>query len=374
MADTQRGLIFIRLVQQAGFPGDGGNAQGVFKQKAIDKFTQSAQGIELPTPTSDGSIVEAGRCSDTTDKKENAKMTINRRRFLTGSTAAVAGAGLACAATAAEVTLPQPPIEAVLKISSQLGVVPGKELPEKLAWMEHAGFDAVEPHGDVVGKGQEFLAALRNTKLKVSAVCWGSAKGALVSREAAQRTKAIEQFKRAIDTAAELKSTGVIHAPVFKWETDRTNQEIREILVDTLPALGEYAAQAGTRVLLEPLNRNEAFFLRQIADGAAICRDCNNPGVCLMADFYHMGIEETSCLGAMLSGGAYLHHIHLASKTRVLPGQDRGEDEPRYVDGFRGLKLIGYQDYCSFECGCRGGREEEIPKSIAFLRECWAKA
>lgn len=301
-------------------------------------------------------------------------MTMNRRGFLAGSTAAVAGAGLVGAAKAAEVTLPQPSSEAVLKLSSQLGLIPAKELPEKLAWMEQAGFDAVEPHGNVVGNEQEFLAALRNTKLKVSALCWGSAKGALVSREAAQRTAAVEQFKRAIDTAAELKSTGVVHAPVFKWETDRTNQEIREILVDTLPAIGEYAVRAGTRVLLEPLNRNEAFFLRQVADGAAICRDCNNPGICLMADFYHMAIEETSCLGALLSGGAYLHHVHLASKTRVLPGQDREEDEPRYLDGFRGLKLIGYRDYCSFECGCRGNREEEIPKSMTFLRECWAKA
>ena len=301
-------------------------------------------------------------------------MNMNRRGFLAGSTAAVAGVGLTCAAKAAEVTLPQPPSEAVLKFSSQLGVIPGNELAAKLAWMEQAGFDAVEPHGDVVGKAKEFLAALRNTKLKVSALCWGSAKGALVSKEAAKRAEAIEQFKRAIDTAAELRSTGVVHAPVFKWETDRTNQEIREILVDILPAIGEYAVQAGTRVLLEPLNRNEAFFLRQIADGAAICRDCDNPGICLMADFYHMGIEETSCLGALLSGGSYLHHIHLASKTRVLPGQDREEDQPRYVDGFRGLKLIGYQDYCSYECGCRGDNEEEIPKSMAFLRDCWAKA
>ena len=57
----------------------------------------------------------------------------------------------------------------------------------------------------------------------------------------------------------------------------------------------------------------------------------------------------------------------------MLPGQDREEDEPRYLDGFRGLKLIGYQNDCSFECGCRGNREEEIPKSMTFLRACWAK-
>ena len=78
-----------------------------------------------------------------------------------------------------------------------------------------------------------------------------------------------------------------------------------------------------------------------------------------MGDFYHMFIEETSDLGAFISGGAYLHHVHLASRIRVLPGQD----DRQFVDGFRGLKLIGYQDFCSFECGCRGDREVEIPKS-----------
>ncbi len=42
-ADTQRGLIFIWLVQHAGFPGEGGKAQGVFRQAAIDTFTASSQ-------------------------------------------------------------------------------------------------------------------------------------------------------------------------------------------------------------------------------------------------------------------------------------------------------------------------------------------
>ncbi len=186
----------------------------------------------------------------------------NRRRFLAGSMAAVAGTSIAGTTQAGEVTLPRPAKEAVLKFSSQLGVIPGKELPEKLAWMEKAGFDAVEPHGNVVGNAKEFLSALRNTKLKVSALCWGSVTGTMVSRDAAQRADAVEQFKRAIDTAAELNCNGVIHVPAFKHETDRSNQEIREIVVDTYPAIGEYAVQAGTRVLLEPLNRNEAFFLR----------------------------------------------------------------------------------------------------------------
>jgi CubicO group peptidase (beta-lactamase class C family) len=42
-ADTQRGLFFIWLVQHAGFPGEGGKAQGVFQQTAIDTFVRSTQ-------------------------------------------------------------------------------------------------------------------------------------------------------------------------------------------------------------------------------------------------------------------------------------------------------------------------------------------
>jgi sugar phosphate isomerase/epimerase len=62
--------------------------------------------------------------------------------------------------------------------------------------------------------------------------------------------------------------------------------------------------------------------------------------------------------------------VHLASVKRKLPGQD----ERDYTNGFKGLKMIGYQDYCSLECGVIGDREVEIPKSVKFLREQWKKA
>ena len=121
--------------------------------------------------------------------------------------------------------------------------------------------------------------------------------------------------------------------------------------------------KVGSRVMLEPLNRKEAFFLRLLADAASICRDCKSDGIRMMGDFYHMGIEETSDLGAFISAGGYLHHVHLASRTRKLPGQD----DRSFIDGFRGLKWIGFQDYCSFECGVNGDKNVEIPKSLAFL-------
>jgi sugar phosphate isomerase/epimerase len=297
-------------------------------------------------------------------------MHIDRRGFLTGGTAAVAAAGLAIPSAGGAQDLPAPKGKAVLKLSSQLGVIPGDSLDEKLAKMQAWGFDAVEPHGDVVGNERSFLQALAKTDLKVSAICWGSRGGALVSEDAARRKEGVDALKRALESAAELNSTGVIFVPAFNHETTRTNQEIRQLLVDEFPAIGEFALSVNSRVLLEPLNRNEAFFLRQLADAASICRDINSAGVRMMGDFYHMYIEETSDLGAFISAGDYLHHVHLASRIRVLPGQD----ERSFVDGFRGLKFVGFQDYCSLECGAQGDRDVEIPKSLALLREQWSQA
>ena len=99
--------------------------------------------------------------------------------------------------------------------------------------------------------------------------------------------------------------------------------------------------------MMEPLNRNEAFFLRQVADAASIARDCKNPCVCLMGDFYHMFIEETSDLGAFISGGPRVHNVHLASRTRVLPGQDERQFVERLpraeVDRLPGLLQLRVQ-------------------------------
>jgi len=301
-------------------------------------------------------------------------MSVTRREFLTtgavvaASTAVFPSLAFLPATTLADEAKAKP--TAALKLSCQVWLIPGKDLQEKLALMEKWGFDAVELGGDIVGNEKKYENAVKNTMLKVRAICGGSPNGELVSEDAGKRTNAIEVLKRLVTSAGAVASTGAIFVPAFNGETKLGNQEIRKILVDTLPAIGEHALKAGTRLLLEPLNRQEAFFLRQVADAASIARDCKSPGICVMGDFYHMFIEETSDMGAFISGGSRVHHVHLASRIRVLPGQD----ERQFVDGFRGLKFIGYQDYCSFECRVRGDPQVEIPKSMAFLRKQWAKA
>jgi len=295
-------------------------------------------------------------------------MSVNRRGFLKGT--ALAGAGLMAAGAAGQAQGQER--KAVLNLSSQEGRIPGDSLEQKLQRMAEWGFDGIEfGGGGLADRVESIKKALAGTDLKASAICAGYS-GVPISENEATRREFVESSKPLLDAAGAISSTGMIVVPAFNGQTKLGNQEARPILIDILREVGANAEKAGTRVLLEPLNRGEAFFLRQLADAAAICRDVDHPAVCMMGDFYHMHIEETSDMGAFISAGKYLHHVHLATRSpnRALPGQDNDD----YRDGFRGLKMIGYQDYCSLECGCKGDPMVEVPKSAEYLRRQWEEA
>jgi sugar phosphate isomerase/epimerase len=292
-------------------------------------------------------------------------MKMNRRELLiTGTLGGVAlSAGLPVGGAERKPS-------AKLRISSQERIVPGKDLPEILAKMDKWGIEGIELGGrGLADRVPEIKAALANSNVKVSTICAGF-EGALSSDQESERQKCVSSMKDILVAAGELGSTGLIFVPAFNGQTKLNHVEARQVLLDQLPELGEYAVKCNTRILLEPLNRKETWLVRMLADAASIARDANNPGVCVMGDFYHMYIEETSDMGAFISAGPMLHHVHLASIKRNLPGQD----ERDYTNGFAGLKMIGYQDFCSFECGVIGDRDVEIPKCVKFLKKQWERA
>ena len=297
---------------------------------------------------------------------------MDRRSFLKQS---LAGAGAAAALGALnerETKAAGQPAkkQAMLKICSQVGRIPGKTLREKVLKIQDWGGVGIELGGGFAGQMAEIRGALKGTKVGVAAICAGYFP--LIDPDAGKRKDGIRRLKEMCGPAGEIGSTGIIFVPAFNNHPMLPHKESRKVLVEGLGEIGEVAAKAGTRILMEPLNRGEAYFLRQLADAASICRDVDSPGIAMMGDFYHMFKEETSDCGAFLSAGRYLHHIHLASRTRKLPGQD----ERSFVDGFRGLKMIGYRDYCSLECGIKKGTkaEQAIPQSFRFLEKQWAEA
>jgi sugar phosphate isomerase/epimerase len=260
-----------------------------------------------------------------------------------------------------------------LNLGLQEGVTPGGSLSEKLDFLESNGVFGLEVGGGKLsGRVTEIQKALENRKVKISAICAGF-KGWLISTEESERKKCIDTSKEILTAAGALGSYGMILVPGFNGQQPSLPfVEARAILIDQLKELSEFAVKNNTTIILEPLNRKEAWFLRMVADAASICRDVDNPGVTCMGDFWHMTWEETDDMGAFLSGQKYLNHVHIASrKTRNTPGEDEGDN---YITGFKALKMINYQHYVSFECGTKGDKKIVIPAALKLLREQWDMA
>lgn len=311
---------------------------------------------------------------------------INRRRFLKTSlvSAALVTTGKAAFANDSTTNLSNHQLSlnsssrfasTELKLSFQEGIAPGKTLREKFDFMEKHGVVGFEPGGrGLTDRVDEIKEELRGRKIQVSAICAGF-QGFPLSTDTNVRKQFHETMSEIIVAAGKLGSTGVIFVPAFTSQVPVMphTMNTRDFLCEEIDKLGTFAVEHGTTLIFEPLNRKEAFYLRQVGDAASICRDINNPGVKCMGDFWHMTWEEASDRGAFISAGDYLQHVHVASrKRRSMPGEDGTADN--YVDGFRGLKQIGYNKYVSFECGCQGDREVVVPAAIELLRKQWKEA
>lgn len=290
---------------------------------------------------------------------------MERRAFLGAAAAGALAAGASAKPASAEA-------KGKLRFACQEWVLPFDTLEQKAEFMKKHGIEGIEPGGKGLAKRvNEFKNAFKGTDLKVSAICAGF-DGVLVSEKPDVRQRAMNSMKEILSAAGELGSTGLIIVPAFNGQTQLSEVGARYLLLELLPELGEHAVKAGTRILLEPLNRREAWYLRQLSDAAAICNDVNHEGIKMMGDFYHMGVEEPCDYAAFIACRKHLHHVHLASRpNRKQPGYDANDD---FRPGFRALKEIGYGDFCSFECGIEGKKETEIPKSMAMLRQQWDEA
>ena len=262
-----------------------------------------------------------------------------------------------------------------LRLSFQEGTAPGESLNERLDFMESLGIVGLEPGGrNLAGRVEELQKALSGRNIKISAICAGF-DGFILAEDPAVKAQFDSTMRDIIAAAGELGSTGVIMVPAFNGQKPCMPHtlETREFLCEQMHELGEYALKHKTTVILEPLNRKEAHYLRQVADAAAICRDSKSAGVKCMGDFWHMQ-EETSDYAAFLAAGKdYLQHVHVASRgRRIMPGEDGEVDN--YVEGFRALKQLEYPYYVSFECGTKGDRNQTVKTAVELLRAQWEQA
>ena len=207
-------------------------------------------------------------------------------------------------------------------------------LADAFANAAQLGFDAVEifaPGPDAVDRDE-----LRSLTLQhgcgVAAVGTGAGMVkhglSLTDPKADRRTQAVEFVKSMIDFGAEFNAPAIIGSMQGRWggETDRSTA--LEYLSSALEELGEYAATQDVPLIYEPLNRYETNLFNTIAEGVDVLEQLQTSNVKLLADLFHMNIEEVNVAEAIRTGGKHLQHVHFVDSNRWAAGYGHTDFDP----------------------------------------------
>ena len=124
--------------------------------------------------------------------------------------------------------------------------------------------------------------------------------------------------------------------------------EAEERFVEILRICGDAAGGRGITLALEPLHKAETNLITTVAEGHEFCRRANHPQVNLLADFYHM-LMENEPVDNIPQAARYIRHIHLSR-----PDADRRCPTGADIEAGRpwpeALKRAGYNGRISLEC------------------------
>jgi sugar phosphate isomerase/epimerase len=247
-------------------------------------------------------------------------------------------------------------------LAIQENLVPGDD---KLAFARSAGFDGLELR-DATRPGLEALRGSAPT------VC-PELPGWLGDFDPDRRARALDALRAQLDGIAALGGHGVVtpaawgmftrRLPPFD-EPPRTPEQDREVLLEGLASLGEHAERAGAVLLFEPLNRYEDHMVNTVGQAAELVREAGSPGVRILADTYHMNIEEDDVCAALRSAGDLLGAVHVSDSNRHQPGTGHVPFDAVVAT----LREIGFDGVLSVECRLRGEPEQAVRDCGRFLR------
>ena len=116
-------------------------------------------------------------------------------------------------------------------------------------------------------------------------------------------------------------------------------------LVEAFEDLGEAAARHRVPLLYEPLNRYETNLFNRLGDTARWLRTLRTKNVRILADLFHMNIEEADGAAALREAGPLVGHVHFADSNRRAVGLGHTAIEPIIAV----LREIDYSGYLAAE-------------------------
>jgi sugar phosphate isomerase/epimerase len=232
------------------------------------------------------------------------------------------------------------------------------------------GFDAIElfaPSPNAVDAA-ELAKLLSDHGLKLAAVGTGAGmvidKLSLTDADRSRREIAVEFIRAMIAFGAEHGAPAIIGSMQGRWGSQYDKAEALELLGEALCRLGEDAARNGVPLIYEPLNRYETNLVNTVTEGVALLESSRAEGVKLLADLFHMNIEEADLPAALRAGGRHIGHVHFVDSNRRPAGAGHTDFAPIAA----ALADIGYDGYASAEAFPHPDSESAAKQTIETFR------
>ena len=237
----------------------------------------------------------------------------------------------------------------------------GEEIGRSIERVARLGYDAIE----LVGEPEQYAAARVRKRAADAGIAVSSissmytADRDLSHPDPERRRQAVDYVRAVADLAAATGAATIIVAPssVMKTTPLALPGDEWSWAIESIRAGGEYAASVGVDVALEPWNRYETYFLNRLEQAIVLWTAVGLANGGVMADTFHMNIEESSIPDALRAAEGMLVHVHLADSNRAVAG--RGHTDFRPI--LRALMEIDYRGYLSFEVMAPSGDPMGIP-------------
>lgn len=226
-----------------------------------------------------------------------------------------------------------------------------QELPQGFAKAAEHGFDAVElflPSADAVSVA-EVKELQAQYGLKIAAVGTGAGMVkhglSLTDADPAIRQKALEFILALVDFGGQLGAPAILGSMQGRSSATVPHDLAISYLAEALRTIASHAARFEVSFIYEPLNRYETNLFNRIGDAAAFLTAQHLDNITLLADLFHMNIEEVSLEKSLADHIAHIGHIHFADSNRRAMGFG-------HTDSTKLLQLlqnIGYRGYLSAE-------------------------
>lgn len=246
-----------------------------------------------------------------------------------------------------------------VRLSAQEHLVPGDTLEDKQALLAECGFAGIELHAHdaaFADRLEELQRAQRHGAVLPTACHISDT--FLGAFDEDRRKAAFDNLRSILETLGAIGSEGIVTPASFgmfsralpPFTPPRAPEEDREVLLDGLGRLAVHARSAGVVIYLEPLNRFEDHMLNRVGQAVELAQELDDPFVRVLADTFHMNIEEDDSAEALRAAGPYLAHVHLGDNTRSHPGTGQIDFAPIVAV----LAGPSYDGWAALECGIRG--------------------